>query len=192
MSAKQKFLAEILGDEKAEMFLELTGQKQEELREAEVDEKESEIPETEEKEEVSEEQELTEKEEILADLAQIVTKQVIEQIGIKDLSEWVKNADADLKAFKELLPAIADGIKRLSKERDEEIADLIEAPIQKELSWLELRPTQSEDNLRTGKDNDEHKDLQKGPKGLDGIPEDEDYWFAHATGIAPVIPAKQS
>jgi hypothetical protein len=69
-------------------------------------------------------------------------------------------------------------IKELAASKDEELAKMIQPPIQKQLAWMGNRPSQSKENiLKEGDEKDEK--LKKSAPEID--------WLSEATRTTPVV-----
>jgi hypothetical protein len=161
----QKYLASLLGDEKAEKILEKTGLKQAALREAGIAEKGLQ-PETEEVKDAP----VTSEAAPAADLEQIL-KAVGERFDIDGLSEFVEKANAAL----ERIPVLEAALVAATEDRDEALAEKISPPIAQKMAWS--RPSQSQDTTLSDKNEDDVKLKKSKP---------ETHWLAEQAGVEPV------
>lgn len=164
---KKKYLASLLGEERANEFLEKTGLKQAELREAGVEEKgktdTTPEPETAPEPAKTEEKTVPELDAIL--------KAVSEQFDIEGLNAFVLKAQED----SEKLAVLEELVKALKEDGDEKLAEKIAPPITQKMAWT-TRPSQSKDNHINDADEKDRLLKQSGPK----------HWLSEVTGVEPV------
>jgi len=164
---KQKYLASLLGEERAKEFLEKTGLKQAELREAGVEEKGK----TDTTPEPEPAKEPVKTEEPAAPDMEAILKAVSEQFDIEGLNAFVKEAQEAI----EKVPVLEELVKSLSGDNDEKLAEKIAPPITKKMAWT-TRPSQSKDNHINEADEKDKLLKQSGPK----------HWLSEVTGVEPV------
>lgn len=165
---KQKYLASLLGEERAKEFLEKTGLKQAELREAGVEEKGK----TDTTPEPEPAKETVKTEEPAAPDMEAILKAVSEQFDIEGLNAFVQKAQED----SEKLAVLEEVVKSLKEDGDEKLAEKIAPPITKKMAWT-TRPSQSKDNHINEADEKDKLLKQSGPK----------HWLSEVTGVEPVV-----
>jgi hypothetical protein len=168
---KKEYLAELLGEEKAEAFLAKTGLKQKSLQDAEIESKEADTAPVVEPvvEPVIEVPVVTEpivKEEKPED----VVAKVLKELDIEGLNEFVTKAQEAMAK----IPVLESLVKELSTSNDEKLAEMIDPPVSRKLAWT--RPSESEKNI--AKESDALVESKPGiPKG---------YWLSEITGTSPI------
>jgi len=168
---KKEYLAELLGEEKAEAFLAKTGLKQKSLQEAEIESKEADTAPVVEPvvEPVIEVPTVTEpivKEEKPED----VVAKVLKELDIEGLNDFVAKAQEAMAK----IPILESLVKELSTSNDEKLAEMIDPPVSRKLAWA--RPSESKENI--AKESDALvKSVPNVPKG---------YWLSELTGTSPI------
>lgn len=165
---KKKYLASLLGEDRANEFFEKSGMKQAALREAGVQEKEKqdEVP-------APSTPDATPKAEVSApspDLDAII-KAVGEHFDIQGLNEFVVEARENM----EKVPMLEAVIKSLKEEEDDKLAEKLTPPIAQKMAWS--RASKATDNVVKNDD----PLVKQAPKGN---------WFAEATGVEPLEAAQ--
>lgn len=169
------YLAGIMGSEElAKEALEAkTAIKQAELQEQGIEQKQAKAEE--------EEVEIVEKQ--TPEFSELIEK-IGKEFDIEGLNEFVKSAQVALEKvplLEQVIKKQQKTIEKLGAETDEQLAELIEPKVGPKFSWSKQRASESEDNVIEG------EELEKAKSKVPGIPDDEDYWFAQATGIPPVM-----
>jgi len=163
---KQKYLASLLGEERAKEFLEKTGLKQAELREAGVEEKGK----TDTTPEPVTEPAKTDEKAAVPDMETIL-KAVSDQFDIKGLNAFVQKAQDAI----EKVVVLEELVKALSGDNDEKLAEKIAPPVTQKMAWT-MRASQSKDNHLNEADDKDKLLKQSGPK----------HWLSEVTGVEPV------
>jgi len=163
------YLAKLLdSDEKAENFLKKIGFKQKELTEAEIPSKEKGEQPAGDPPAASD---TTPKTEVLT-IEQVIER-VSKEFGMEELSAQM----SELRATAEKVPVLESLVKELAASREDELAAMIQPPLQKSLSWMAARPSQKDSTLL--KENDtQDAELKKSKPALG--------WLSEATGTQPV------
>lgn len=165
---KKKYLASLLGEERAKEFLEKTGLKQAELREAGVEEKgKTDTPPANE----PAAQTATPETPAVPDMEAIL-KAVSEQFDIEGLNAFVQKAQED----SEKIAVLEELVKSLKESGDEKLAEKIAPPITQKMAWT-IRPSQSKDNHISEADQEDKLLKQSGPK----------HWLSEVAGVDPVV-----
>jgi hypothetical protein len=141
----QDFLAAILGSvDKAKQFIERTGLKQVELQKAGIPSKEApaDVASTEE----------TKVEKSVINIDEIVAR-VAKELGMAELSEEF----ALLKEKAEKVEILEAVVRDLAKSREDELAQMISAPVSKNLSWMQARPSESSKTALKPDDKEDQK-----------------------------------
>ena len=168
---KKEYLAELLGEEKAEAFLAKTGLKQKSLQDAEIESKEADTapvvePVVEPVIDVPPVAEPIVKEEKPED----VVAKVLKELDIEGLNDFVTKAQEAMAK----IPILESLVKELSTSNDEKLAEMIAPPVSRKLAWA--RPSESEKNI--AKESDALVESKPGiPKG---------YWLSELTGTSPI------
>jgi len=168
---KKEYLAELLGEEKAEAFLAKTGLKQKSLQDAEIESKEADTapvvePVVVPANEVPVVTEPIVKEEKPED----VVAKVLKELDIEGLNDFVTKAQEAMAK----IPILESLVKELSTSNDEKLAEMIDPPVSRKLAWT--RPSESKDNI--AKESDALVESKPGiPKG---------YWLSEITGTSPI------
>lgn len=161
----KKYLASLLGEDKANAFLEKNELKQKALRDAGVEEKEA-------KTDTSEaSQQETPKQDASAPDLEAILKAVSERFDIAGLNEFVTKANEAI----ERVPVLEQLVKDLNEDTDEKLAEKIAPAVTQKMAWT-LRPSQSADNKV-----DETKDADK--KLVKSKPV---HWLSEITDTEPV------
>jgi hypothetical protein len=164
MDTKQ-YLASVLGsDELAEKFLAKTQEKQDALRKAGVEEKEVVAETTPEDKTEAKPEDALKIEDVIA--------RVSKELGMEELSEQF----AKLQEAAEKVVVLESVVKELSKNRDEELAEMIQPKISSKLSWMNNRPSQKSETVL--KDNEEDEKLKKAKPEVG--------WLSEITGTTPL------
>ena len=163
-----EYLTTLLGSrEKAEEALKLkTSMKQKELQDAGVESKE--------KETVAETTPEAKPETKPADTLKIedVIKRVSKELGMEELSEQFEK----LKEAAQKVEILEGVVKELSKNRDEELAEMIQPKMQKGLSWMSGRASQKTETVLTDSKEDEKLKKAKPETG----------WLSEISGTTPL------
>lgn len=163
------YLASMLGPEKAEAFMEKTNMKQKALREAGVEEK---AAKTDEPETVPEKKPDTPEQVVALDMETIL-KAVREDIGLKELNEYLTRANEAI----EKVPVLEAVIKDLSTSKEEELAKMITPKVESSLVWLKSRASASEESVIDPNKAEDEKLKKSKPE----IP-----WLSEVTGTSPL------
>jgi hypothetical protein len=164
MDTKQ-YLASVLGsDELAEKFLAKTQEKQDALRKAGVEEKEVVAETTPEGKTEAKPEDALKIEDVIA--------RVSKELGMEELSEQF----AKFQEAAEKVVVLESVVKELSKNRDEELAEMIQPKISNKLSWMNNRPSQKSETVL--KDSEEDEKLKKAKPEVG--------WLSEITGTTPL------
>lgn len=165
--AMQEYLAGMIGDEgRAAKIVEKMALTQAELRKAGVEEKEVKAPEPAAAAPTPAPAPAT------VNLDELVEK-LSKELGMQELSDTI----ASLQAAAEKVPVLEALVKEMATNQDEKLADMIQPKIQKSLSWMTARPTQSKDNILK-EDNPEDEKLKKSAPEVS--------WLSEALGVEPL------
>jgi len=164
---KLEYLSKIMGKEKAEAYFEKIGLKKQALEDAQIESKEV-------TEEVVETEPVAELEEKKVNEPGDVVAEVLKQLDIDGLNEFVTKAQEAM----EKIPVLEELVKELSTNQEDKLAEMINPPISKKMAWS--RPSESKENiLKEGVKKDEKLKEQ-----VPGIP--EEMWLSQATGTVPI------
>jgi len=169
---KAKYLAMLLGEERATAYLEKTGLKNKILKEAEIEHKEKdEEPKVEEpKVEATPAPVTTVVNNAPADSAAVVA-QVLKEMDIEGLNAFVIKAQEAI----EKVPVLEELVKSLQTGQEEQLEKVLTPPAAK-FAWSQAnRPTADESNV---------VDQTEKEKNQPGVP--DDYWLSNATKTAPI------
>lgn len=162
---KKKYLASLLGEERAAEFFEKSGMKQAELRSAGVQEKEKK------EDPPAPAPEASQKEAAPSFDLDAVVKAVGEQFDIPGLNAFVLEA----KEAMEKVPVLEELVKSLKDGEDEKLAEKIAPPITQKMAWT--RPSTSQENV-----------VDKADPLVKEKPASN--WFTEATGAEPLETVK--
>ncbi len=162
---KKKYIASLLGDERAEEYYEASGLKQADLRAAGVEEKEKK-PQEETPAPASETHQKQDAPAPLPDMEAII-KAVSEHLDVPGLNQFV----AEAKDALEKVEVLENLVKSLSSNADEKLAEKISPPVTQKMAWT--RPSTSKDNVVSEDD----KLVKQKPQAN---------WFAEAVGVEPL------
>ena len=157
----KKYLAGMLGEERAEAVMSKMAISQEELRQAGVEEKEK-----------KEETPVTPSAAPTLKMEDIV-KKVFDELGVEDLSKEFES----MRANADKVPVLEALIKQLLASKEDDLADMINPSIQKQLPWMKERPSQSKTTLLKEEDAQDEK-LKKAAPELG--------WLSEATKTTPI------
>lgn len=173
MADKLKYLSDLLGSERAKLYLEKTGQMQQQLKEAGIENKDK--------------MEETPAEPVTPPAAaapvapvvpqdeqvvKMVEKVLKEKYRIDDLNAWVAQANEAI----EKVSVLEDLVKSLSVSAEEKVAEMLTPPIAS-LAWAMK-------NRASLSDKTEAKEDDAVVKSKPGVP--AEYWLSDATGTVPV------
>ena len=167
---KKKYLASIMGSEKAEKMFEQAGFMTEALKDAGVENKEA-------TEDVPAVEPVVEP--VVEDKPIDTVAEVLKALDIEGLKEFVVKTQAEQAQAaldREKIGILESVIKELSGDRDEELAKMIRPEPSLAFPWS--RPSSSDSNIIKEGDAEDKK-------LVDAVPTVGD-WFAQATGIAPL------
>jgi hypothetical protein len=169
---KAAYLTEVLGEEQAARILKDAEDAQKLLDGAGVESKENE-EEKEGSDDGGSPKETVEVKEspALDKLVELITEKVAKSLDLDALETWVETTSKSL----ELLPAIAKALDNMQKDSDEQLAEIIEAPVTKARRAWSVRESESKDNIV--EDDDPLKETTK---------ESGDNWLSNLAG-APAL-----
>lgn len=166
---KQQYLATLIGEDQAKLFLSKTGLKKKALEDAGVASKEKteDAPVTVEKPAAA-----TPEQTAAGPSMEAILKQVSEELDIDGLNETIKN----LMETAEKVPVLEDLVKELSKSRDEQLAEMLTPPAARVWSHTK-RSSQSNENVL---------------KENDGLANQKPtHWLEEVTGVPAVATPSQ-
>lgn len=165
----RKYLTGMLGPERAESVMSKMALTQKELQNAGVEEKEAKgVDETKTPAESKSETPAAS----TVNIDEIVER-VAKEFGMEELSQQFQT----MKEQAEKVPVLEELVKQLATSKQDDLAEMIQPPVSRQLSWMGTRPSQSKENV-LNKEKDEDKDLQKSVPELG--------WLSEATGTQPV------
>lgn len=155
---REKYLAEIMGADRAKAFMEKTGMKQEQLDKAGVTQKEVEP--------------VVEKPVAAPSAdANAIVAQVLKELDVEGLNEFVLQA----KEAMEKVPVLEGVIKEMQGNADQKLAEKIQPPASR-FAWASEHRASTADETKIEKD----ADLAK------RVPELGDNWLSQATNTRPI------